>query len=303
MGILNLYKNKLRIPPPTPTRIKPRFSLTTDILSFRTCSRQYGFFGNDGFVPAHSAQIFYGTIIHQVLDRCHRHYSGLMGHPKGSMPTDSDIDLYFGEVENALRAHGVRPPSPSAAHKAKKVIKIFNKIEGPELYPRVFDTEYRLESDREKYILRGVVDVIASSTHSSNDPGQMEIWDYKGTYRPGYSSKTLKDYRYQMCIYAELYKAKSGSYPAKGVLYFLNELDLDPVPTERPRRALHEVSFKPSLIAEAMASFDKTAIEIIKCRLQKKWPLPEKEPDKATCDICDKRWDCPVVQYKIRYPF
>jgi putative RecB family exonuclease len=47
-----------------------------------------------------------------VLDRCHRHYSGLLeGIPGGSIPTDADIDVYFGEVENALRTQGIRPVS------------------------------------------------------------------------------------------------------------------------------------------------------------------------------------------------
>jgi hypothetical protein len=92
----------VKVPPPQPSASRPRFSLTSDILSFRHCSRQYGYFGNDGFVPAQAVQIFYGTVIHQVLDRCHRHYSGLMGPARGTMPTDSDIDHYFGEVENAL---------------------------------------------------------------------------------------------------------------------------------------------------------------------------------------------------------
>ena len=38
------------------TLIRPRFSLTSDIISFRKCRRQYGYFGNDGFVPAEAVQ-------------------------------------------------------------------------------------------------------------------------------------------------------------------------------------------------------------------------------------------------------
>ena len=73
--------SSLNVPPTPPSVVRPRFSLTSDILSFRRCSRQYGYFGNDGFVPAQATQIFYGTVIHQVLDRCHRHFWGLMSHP------------------------------------------------------------------------------------------------------------------------------------------------------------------------------------------------------------------------------
>ena len=145
--------------------------------------------------------IFFGQIIHQVLDRCHRHYSGFFGHPRGTMPTDADIEHYFNEVEQALRAHGVRPASPPVAVQAKQVLKTFNSLEGPKLYPRVIDTEYRLESERQNFVLRGVVDVLAA-----DDSGEPEIWDYKGTDKPPLSSSDLRDYEWQMSVYAELYK-------------------------------------------------------------------------------------------------
>jgi putative RecB family exonuclease len=65
-----------------------------------------------------------------------------------------------------------RPASPVVAAQAREILKTFNAIEGPDLYPRVLDTEYRLESDRNNYVLRGVVDVLAGD--ESGDP---EIWD------------------------------------------------------------------------------------------------------------------------------
>ncbi len=173
----NFPKNLVQ--PETHTAPRPRFSLTSDIISFRKCRRQYGYFGQDGFVAAQAVQIFFGQIIHQVLDRCHRHYSGFFGHPKGTLPTDANIEQYFDEVEQALRAHGVRPASPVVATQAKQVLKTFNSLEGPTLYPRVIDTEYRLESERANFVLRGVVDVLAS-----DDSGYPEIWDYKGTDMP-----------------------------------------------------------------------------------------------------------------------
>jgi hypothetical protein len=294
------------VPPSKPTGSRPRFSLTSDIVSFRRCGRQYGYFGNDGFVPAQAVQIFYGTVVHQVLDRCHRHYSGLTGAPPKTMPSDADIDHYFGEVENALRSHGVRPASPNVADKAKRVLKIFNRVEGPQLYPRVFDTEYRLESDRGQYLLRGVVDVLATGSGADSDPSKMEIWDYKGTKFPDLSSQTMQDYVWQMCVYAELYRVRAGAYPAKAVLYFLNELDQDPEPTTRPLRAVHEVQFTPKMIQNALQQFHLTAQDIMKCQTSHTWPtpVPPSDPGKETCDICDIRWNCPAKKgvYPRRMP-
>ena len=294
----------LTVPQPQPSTVRPRFSLTSDILSFRRCSRQYGYFGNDGFVPAQATQIFYGTIIHQVLDRCHRHYWGLAGHPQGTIPSDADVDVYFAQVQNALRSHGVRPASPAVAAKALRVLRIFNRVEGPNLYPLIRDTEFRLESERNQYVLRGVVDVLARNPNSPDDPAQMEIWDYKGTRFPDLSSPDLRDYVWQMCVYAELYRVRSGTYPARAILYFLNELDLNPEPTSRPLRAVYEVQFTATAVQQALSQFDLTAQSILACRANNTWPLPGTAPGKETCDICDIRWNCPRLNtpYQLRMP-
>ncbi len=306
----NFPKNLVQ--PETYAIPRPRFSLTSDIISFRKCRRQYGYFGQDGFVPAQAVQIFFGQIIHQVLDRCHRHYSGLFaGHPKGSLPTDSDIERYFNEVDRALRAHGVRPASPKVAEHAKQILKTFNSLEGPILYPRVIDTEYRLESERSNFVLRGVVDVLAS-----DDSGEPEIWDYKGTDKPPLSSSALRDCEWQMSVYAELYKVKAGRYPVRAILYFLNELKTNvgaPPITKRPVPAVHPVDFMrdgieqdgtPTLVKQGLHEFDLTAADIIACKQAHQWIAPTGAdlPDEKTCDICDIRWNCPSCKYKMRLP-
>lgn len=300
--------------PHAPTRLRPRFSLTSDIISFRRCRRQYGYFGNDGFVPAQAAQVYFGQMIHQVLDRCHRHFNGYFGHQSGTFPTDTDIEAYFIEVDRAMRAHGIRPPSPIVAPQALEVLKTFNRIEGPTLYPRVLDTEYRLESERQNYILRGVVDVLASDAS-----GETEIWDYKGTDMPDLSSNSMRDYEWQMSVYAQLYRVKTGHYPRRAVLYFLNELKPklgQPSIANRPVPAVHIVDFMrdgveadgtPKLVQQGLATFDLTASNIVACRQTQSWPAPtgDEVPDDKTCDICDLRWNCsahPLGKYPMRTP-
>lgn len=295
----------VNVPPQTTTAVRPRFSLTSDIISYRRCRRQYGYFGNDGYVPAQTLQVFYGTVIHQVLDRCHRHYSGLLeGIPGGSIPTDTEIDNYFGEVENALRTQGIRPVSFQVRNQALRVIQNFNRLEGPNLYPRVVDTEYRLESDRTRYIMRGVVDVLADTVDA--EAGQREIWDYKGTNRPDASDPTLQDYIWQMCVYAELYRVRTGSFPRRAILYFINELRSDPgepPPIRRPPRAVFEVDFTdPTVIQAALAAFDTTATDIMACKARQDWPAPTTQPDEGTCDVCDLRWSCRYGPRRVRLP-
>jgi len=288
-----------QVPPPSPSQTKPRFSLTSDILSFRRCEKQYGAFGQDGFVPARATQAYFGSVIHQVLDLCHGHFADVK-----QLPTDDDIEDYFTSVENALRSHGIRPASGEVAKIAKLVLKRFNAVEGPTLYPRVRDTEFRLEAERTGYVLRGVVDVLAADASDPQDPAKMEIWDYKGSKRPGNSDPRLKDYEWQMAVYAELFKRVHGVYPRRAVLYFLNELAVEPAPAATPLRAMHTVAFSNASVANALKQFDTTAQAIMACQTARSWPDPATQPDKETCDICDLRWNCPVpkVQYKLRLP-
>jgi len=295
----------VNVPPQTATPVRPRFSLTSDIISFRRCRRQYGYFGNDGYAPAQTLQVFYGTVIHQVLDRCHRHYSGLIsGVPGGTIPSDGDVDGYFGEVENALRTQGIRPVSSYVRNQALQVIQTFNRLEGPQLYPRVVDTEFRLESDRTQYIMRGVVDVLADTAEA--DAGDREIWDYKGTNRPDASDPTLQDYVWQMCVYAELYRVRTGAYPRRAILYFINELRTssdEPPLSRRPRRAVYEVNFSdPTVIQAGLDAFDITADDIMACKVMQYWAEPSTQPDEGTCNICDLRWSCTYGPARPRLP-
>jgi hypothetical protein len=74
---------------------------------------------------------------------------------------------------------------------------------------------------------------------------------------PDLSSTELRDYGWQMCVYAELYRVREGVYPARAILYFLNELDLSPEPACRPLRAV--VQFTSETVQQALTQFDSTA--------------------------------------------
>jgi hypothetical protein len=261
--------------------------------------------------------VYFGTIIHQVLDRAHAHYMGLYDPATmGQIPTDAAIDEYFTEVDNALRSRGIRAINPQLRDLACELIKRFNQLEGPTLYPRVRETEHPIQADRGSYILHGTVDVLADPEVGEPTYDQMEIWDYKGTKFPDpnvsnphqaeLNQRRLQMYQFQMYVYAELYRSRNGVYPAKAILYFLNELNDGPSPTNRPPNALYEVSFDESVIQQALADFGNTVDAIEQSRGLDQWPAPsqEQDPGKETCDICDIRWSCPLksTKYPMRYP-
>ena len=212
-----------------------------------------------------------GTIIHQVLDRAHAHYRGELGVPSGTLPTDADIDNYFAQVENALIARRIRAVT-SVREQARSILKRFNSLEGPTLYPRILDTECRLQANQGQYILHGNVDVLAASNVAGSNA--VEIWDYKGASRPSVGDPDYQRYVFQMQVYADLYRQKTGTAPAKAILYFLNELTGEPAPTSRPVNALLEVNLDPTAVQQALQSFSQTVQQIEGCRATRIWPDP-----------------------------
>lgn len=264
------------------TDLKRRYSITGDVLAYRRCKRQYGYYNELNFVPDHATQLFFGRVVHETLDRAHRHYSGeLTGVAGGTIPDDDDIETYFTEVAEALKARNIRPMSQQAEEIALGYIQRFNRREGHELYPRVIDTEHHLQSNRGEFILEGVVDVLVG-----DDEGR-EIWDYKAGSRPD-SGRELDDYRAQLNTYAELYAYHRGEYPDRGVIYFLGE--------EKRDDALFELSFVPGEVEDSLRAFDETVHRIETSRHSRDWfdLVPAEAPSEGTCAECDIRWNCPA---------
>lgn len=289
--------------------VKRRYSVTGDVLSYRRCARLYASLAERGFSPAQPSQRYVGSIIHEVLDRAHLHYSGRLDpRTAGQIPTDDEIKGYFVAVENALRAHGIRPFSPDLSEYVLKILKRFNRIEGPSLYPRVKDTEHRLQNDQGEYILHGVVDVLVSNMGRTEEEEQIEIWDYKGMQRPKLSTKfgrrILRDYTFQMQVYAMLYKLRNGDYPHKAIIYFVGELS-DGDPQTAPPSAMMEVPLSVKEIDVALSFFDETVRNIVNSRNTNTWEPPQDGHETAgreTCDACDIRFSCPSEKYPHKFP-
>jgi len=269
--------------PHTSVNLKRRYSITGDVLAYRRCKRQYGYYNELDFAPNHVTQLFFGRVVHETLDRAHRHYAGEMeGAEGGSIPTDGEIATYFQEVSEALKAKNIYPMSEEAEEKARSYIQRFNRRERDRLYPRVVDTEHRLQSNRKEFVLEGVVDVLAG-----DDIDGYEIWDYKAGQRPD-GTRELDDYQAQLNTYAELYRYQQGEYPERGVIYFLGEKERD--------EAIFELTFQEGSVESSLSAFEETVEHIEEDRAGGNWfdITPGDAPSEGTCAECDIRWNCPA---------
>lgn len=319
--------------------VRRRYSVTADIVAFRRCPRQYGAFRVDNYAPAHQTQIYYGTVIHQVLDRCHLHYHGQFDSAtKGTLPDEgqvrpkADIEAWFKEVDEArregktrppaptdilrffldveegLRSRGIRPVSPDLRVRAVVTLQNFNALEGPELYPRVVDTEHQLQASQQTHILHGVIDLLVDAPGRNDaSPGDREMWDYKGVDPESLKARDRQTYEFQMRVYARLYEIKHGVLPKRALLYFVNQLYADSVPSKRPANAVMEVSLDPADVEEAVTAFATTVEDVERAREAGRWdPAEVGTISEKDCTICDLRWDCPTPNQgngvKMRYP-
>lgn len=271
--------------------IKRRYSVTADILSYRRCKRQYGFFNRRKYSSAQAGQLFFGTVIHETLDRAHAHYRGeIVGVPPGLMPTKQDIEAYFQVAAEVLKKRGIRPMSNDSRDKALEYVQNFNTDHGPIAYPRIIDTEHRLQKDKGDYILHGVVDVVAGkagAVQAKDRWEDYEIWDYKGSKRPT-TSREMENYEFQMRVYSHLYKERNGRAPKRAVLWFLGEAS---------KKQEVEVDINEKIIQLAVHEFEGTVQDIEKSIKEDNWSQLTRadKPDEATCDACDLRWKCSAL--------
>ncbi len=287
-----------------------KYSTTADILSFKRCRRQYGYFGVRGFSSATATQRYFGTLVHDVLDRIHRNYRD---NPGAGLPNQNAIATLVAEAHDRLIRSGVRPyNSRQQQERATTLISRFVSSVGPHFFPHVRQTEYRLERALQThtgrdYVLDGVVDVLSGSvSHAlhlpvSTDPDDIEIWDYKSGQMPEQGSRELTDYTYQMRVYAELYRQQTGEYPARCVLVFVGELGDDKrwalsggVARNFPA-LFYIVQPNPNHIQKAMRDFHETVetSELERTRpFANQWAAREHKVDDSTCEACEIRYSC-----------
>lgn len=285
-----------------------KYSTTGDILAFKRCRRQYGMFSVRGFSPASDTQAYFGTLTHDVLDAVNRQYKTTK-----LLPSVAEIETLVDQAHDRLWRSGVRPyNAKQQRERVAKLIHRFVELTGHAFFKHVKETEYLLERaltthKGRPYVLSGVVDVLAGAV--SNDLGlayatdaeDVEIWDYKSGKRPEKTSPILRDYEYQMRMYARIYELRTGQPPARCVLVFLGELaDDDSYKLAKGKASRFPDLFYPvhpevTKIAAVEKDFHDTveAIEDDRAKgYENQWLAPTIAVDDQTCEACDLRYNC-----------
>ena len=324
------------IPESRGTGVKPRLSLTSDVLDFLECQRKYGLYKVRGFASAAGTGEFVGTLAHRSLEQAWRHFK-----ESGRPPSDLEMADILEKNRVALFAGENRRPRSWAAalNTGYRVLRMNRTLAERGIYAIVVGCERVLRVGDEKFVIEGVIDTVLN-----HDQG-VTLWDWKATRDPRRllgsppgspelrtATRNLERYRMQLRLYAHLFHAATGERVASCRAVFLQEIplptsaagtvagdelhqlwkDASAVPISESEWSHFEskaasptsaglflsVAVNDAEVEETVRSFRDTALNIIASRHADHWPAPaEKDlPEAQTCADCDFRDSCPTVK-------
>lgn len=256
------FRLKSRMP------VKKTFSFTSDLKVYETCPRQYQFFRDYDFTPARSAEIFFGSLVHQTIEDIHRWV--LDG--RASALDEAKIREMFDFNFHHLAAAGIRPIGKKQRENAFNQVVNYYHQNRSEL-DRIIETEVDVSVEKEHYILTGKIDLLLGKDE------KLELLDFKSQTRPEKDDARIRNYYRQLCIYAHILEGRYGKKPDRLLLYWTGE------PLRKD--ALMEFPYKPEVVDEAGVHFDQIVGRILK----KEYRITN-VPEKKVCKECDLRLYC-----------
>jgi DNA helicase-2/ATP-dependent DNA helicase PcrA len=248
--------------------LKKTFSFTNHLKVYETCPRQYQFFREYEFAPSRSAEIFFGSLVHQTIEDIHRWVLEGQSLPLIKMAVPGMFEANFRSLVNA----GYRPISQPQRDIAYQ--QVMNYFEGnQDRMPLVAETEVDVSLEKEQYILTGRVDLLLG------EDDKLELLDFKSQPRPEADDRRLAHYHQQLLIYAHILEQRYGQRPERLALYWTGEAQRE--------QALMFFPYQPEKVAQAGAYFDS----VVDCILARDFAVKQ-PPERKVCTECDFRVYC-----------
>lgn len=300
-------------------------SYTGDILAHRRCPRAWSYEKLAGFHPYEQVQAMEGRLIHHAMEWLHN-----FRRSTGSLPSRDQLEDKLLQHYRVLFSRGIKTKFATKKDLIERVLG--NLYHGDAPHPIVAiaiegaqHAEYEIRTVRKliegdfagkkRLMLTGVLDLVVQLetpiTYSRSwkwtdtsalkgevtekpvaaTEGDWEIWDYKGVRA---DNIYISDYARQLVTYAALFEERTGTLPARCVLFFVNE--------KTEEKQLLAVPITPQI---AKAGVDWT---IEQARLLRQSELLfQQDPLKAAsgsiedgftkelfaqCTACGQRFDC-----------
>lgn len=248
--------------------VKKTFSFTNHLKVYETCPRQYQFFREYEFTPSRSAEIFFGTLVHQTIEDVHRWVLERQALPLIRAAITGMFETNFRNLLNA----GYRPISEPQRQLALHQVKNYFE-HNQDRMRQVIETEVDVSLEKEDYILTGRVDLLMGQDD------RLELLDFKSQTRPQEDDRRLDLYYQQLLIYAHILEGRYGQRPERLALYWTGEA--------RREDALMVFPYRPERVEEAGSYFDKVVAKVMARDFTVK-----QVPEKKVCAECDFRRYC-----------
>jgi DNA helicase-2/ATP-dependent DNA helicase PcrA len=256
------FEPKVHLPP------KKTLSFTNHIKVYETCPRQYQFFREYEFAPSRSAEMFFGSLVHQTIEDVHKWV--LEGRPIKDIGVDLDA-MFFANFRNLVNS-GLRPISEDQQQLARQQVQNYFS-QNQDRMSQVIETEVDVSVEKENYILVGRIDLLLG------EDNRLELLDFKAQPRPPQNARWLATYQQQLLVYAHILEQRYGKRPDRLALYWTGEKTRD--------QALMFFPYETEKVDQAGAHFDQVAQKI----LSRDYAVRQK-PERKTCSECDFRNYC-----------
>ena len=223
---------------------KKSFSFTSDIKVYETCPRQYQYFKYFDFTPSRTAEVLFGSLVHQTIEDIHRLILG--GYSVSHV--NKQIDDLFHSNYRYLLLSGLRPLGKERQNYALGQVKRYFS-QNLDSIEQIIETEVDVSLEKEDYILTGKVDLIMGADQ------HLEILDFKAQPRPPDGSPWLSSYHDQLMIYAHILQERYQKTPDQLVLYWTAE--------ETREKAAMTFPYNPGQVEKASRRFDAIAHQIL----------------------------------------
>jgi len=246
---------------------KRSFGFTSDLSTYINCPRQYMFFNEYEFMPSRSAEMFFGSLVHQTIEEIHRYVLDGKARQLNKEKIRGFFEFNFKHLINA----GMRPLGNKQKELAFKQIMNYFEQNKPEM-KKILETEVDVSVEKDNYILTGKIDLLMSGGK------KVDILDFKAMKRPT-DSKLLETYKKQLSIYGHIIETKHGKTPNRLILYWTGE--------EKKDNAIMAIDYDKDLVKTAVGEFDTVAKKI----LNKEFVV-KRVPEKKLCRECDLKRFC-----------
>ncbi len=310
-----------------------KISYTGDLLAHRRCPRAWAFEKYARFQPYEQSQAMEGRLIHHAMEWLTEKFDKTAD----VHATEDELKNQLHHYYRVLWARGIRTAFQSRETTIERIVK--NLYPDNSMHPTVKiaiegakHTEYELRTvkkiiqaeflGKSKLLLTGILDLVLQAkaplkytnvwvwknkfdlvgqvqkVETCAQENDLEIWDYKGT-RSDTFYKT--DYVIQLLTYAGLYYERTGSLPARCVLFFINEEEASeqlvaiPIDKEVVKVAENWTIEEARFLRKTMKIFEKNPLDVsgggFNLKDKPKGSRINSELKKQ-CTACGLRFDC-----------